>query len=364
MVVGHTGSENLIPSIALPYFDPAILNQLLPVAFAISLLSVMESTSAAKSTAACSGQRLSMNQEIFGVGLANLSAAFFGAMPISGSPSRTTMSFEMGAKTRLAAIFNSIFALFFLFVFGFLIQHIPIAAFAALLIASAVNIVQPKQLLICLKATRADTFVLVLTILGCIFLSLDVAFYMGVILSITLYLKKSAVPQIVEYTVDKNGALVQMQKSEPRKIRFIKVEGELFFGAADIFHSMLKNIAEDDTTTQVIILQMRNARDIDATACLALKQLFEFMRSLGKHLIVCGLTHQVWETLCDSDILDTIGKENLFIYNEKEPSQSSKKALLRAYKIVGDSFETGHKDVERLKLTLQGAEVKVKHQIT
>ncbi len=59
----------------------------------------------------------------------------------------------------------------------------------------------------------------------------------------------------------------------PRKIRFIKVEGELFFGAADLFQAMLKSIAEDGTATRVIILDMES-RDIDATACLALQDIF------------------------------------------------------------------------------------------
>jgi len=333
-LVGDTRSENLIPSFEWASFNPGIMNHLLSVAFAIALLSVMEATSAAKSTAARSGQRLSMNQEIFGVGLANFFAAFIGSMPVSGSPSRTVISYESGATTRLAAIFNSMFALLFLFAFGFLVKHIPLAAFAALLIVSAGNIVQHKQLLTCLKATRSDAIVLILTITACIFFSLDIAFYIGVIMSITLYLKKSAVPQLIEFSVDQSGSLHSIVKHEPRKIRFIKVEGELFFGAADLFQTMLKSIAEDDTTTRVIILQMKNARDIDATACLALQHLFEYLKASGKHLIGCGLTHQIWEVLCDSGMVELIGKNNLFIYDDRNPYLSAQKAFLRANELL------------------------------
>lgn len=332
-VVGDTRGDGFIPRLDLPYFNPGIMNNLLPVAFAIALLSVMEATSTAKSIAASSGQHLCTNQEIFGLGLGNFCSAFIGAMPLSGSPSRSSLNYENGAKTRLAAVFNALFVYLLIVAFGFLIRHIPVTAFSALLIASAGNIVNFKQLFLCLKATRSDAFVLILTLLACVFLSLDIAFYIGVAMSITLYLKKAAIPQLVEFTVDESGILHsidQHQQQEPRKIRFIKVEGELFFGAADLFQSTLKSIAEDDTTTKVIILQLKNARDIDATACLALQQLYDYLKSSGRQLIGCGITHQIWDVLSDSGMIELIGKNNLFIFDERHPHLSVQKAFLRA----------------------------------
>lgn len=332
-VVGDTRGDGFIPQLEWPYFNPGILNNLLSVAFAIALLSVMEATSAAKSIAASSGQHLSTNQEIFGLGLGNFFSAFIGAMPLSGSPSRTSLSYENGGNTRLAAVFNGLFVYLMIVAFGFLIRHIPVTAFSALLIASAGNIVNFKQLFLCLKATRSDALVLSLTLLACLFLSLDIAFYIGVVMSITLYLKKAAIPQLVEFTVDEAGVLHSIDphhQHEARKIRFIKVEGELFFGAADLFQSTLKSITEDDTTTKVIILQLKNARDIDATACLALQQLYNYLKSSGRHLIGCGITHQIWDVLSDSGMIDLIGKTNLFIFDERHPHLSVQRAFSRA----------------------------------
>jgi sulfate permease, SulP family len=336
-VVGDTRGDGFIPQLSWPYFNPGIMNNLLPMAFAIALLSVMEASSTAKSIAARSGQHLSTNQEIFGLGLGNFFSAFMGAMPVSGSPSRTSLNYESGAKTRLAALFNSLFVCLILVAFGFLIRHIPVTAFAALLIAAAGNIVNFKQLFLCLKATRSDAIVLMLTLIACLFLSLDIAFYIGVAMSITFYLKKAAIPQLVEFTVDESGVLHsidQTQQNEPRKIRFIKVEGELFFGAADLFQSTLKSITEDDTTTRVIILQLKNARDIDATACLALQQLYDYLKNSGRHLIGCGITHQIWDVLSDSGMVELLGKTNLFIFDERHPHLSVQKAFLRAYDLL------------------------------
>ncbi|MBA3721300.1 MAG: SulP family inorganic anion transporter [Parachlamydiaceae bacterium] len=335
--VGDTRGNDLIPQLSLPYFNPGIMNGLLPVAFAIALLSVMETASTAKSIGANSGQHLSINQEIFGLGLGNLFSSLIGAMPMSGSPSRSSLNYENGARTRLAAVFNSISVALILLAFGFLVKRIPVASFAALLIVSSASVVNFKQVSICLKATRSDAFVFILTLLSCIFFSLDMAFYIGVVMSITLYLKKSAVPQLVEFTVDEGGNLHSIDHHnlhEPRKIRFIKVEGELFFGAADLFQTALKAIAEDDTTTRVIILQLKNARDIDATACLAFQQLYNYLRSSGRYLIGCGLTHQIWDVLSDSGMIELIGKENLFIFDERHPYLSVQRAFSKAHELL------------------------------
>lgn len=334
LLVGDTGQLNdLIPSFAFPYFDLGILNHLLPVAFAVSLLNIMETTSVAKTIAASSGQRLFVNQEIFGIGLGNLLSSFISAMPVSGSPSRSTLSYSLGAQTRVASILNAVFVAFMLFSFSFLIIHVPLAALSALLLVTAANIVHTRQFFLCLKATNSDAFVLWTTLLSCVFLSLDVAFYIGVVLSITLYLKKSAVPQLVEYDIDDSGELLNLdftRSHEHKTIRVIKVEGELFFGAADIFQTTLKTIAEDDTSTRVIILQLKNARDIDATACLALQQLFDYLKGSGRHLVACGMTQQIWDVLSDSGIVEQIGKENLFIFDERHPHLHMLKALHRA----------------------------------
>lgn len=338
--IGETGVSLWSLNWDWPFFNPGLMNHLLPVAFAIALLSVIEATSAAKSIAASSGQHLSTNQEILGLGIGNFFSAFIGAMPVSGSASRSAISYANGGKTRLAAIFNSIFTAIFLFVFGFLIAHIPVAAFSALLIVSAGSIVNLKQLFVCLKATRSDSWVLILTFISCLFFSLDMAFYIGVVLSITLYLKKAAIPQLAEFTVDETGILRSIEGKEgnaPRKIRLIKVEGELFFGAADIFQSTLKSITEDDTTTRVIILQLKNARDIDATACLALHQLHDYLKVSGRFLIACGIPQHIWDVLSDSGIVELIGKSNLFIFDRRHPHLSVQKAFIRANDLINAS---------------------------
>lgn len=345
---------HIVPRVEFPYFDMREINALLPTAFAIAVLSVMETSSAAKSVASSSGQRLSSNQEIFGIGLGNLTSSLIAGMPVSGSPSRSLINYQNGAKTRVSAILNVFFVMLILMVFRPLIALVPLSALASLLLVTSISVVNKNQLLLCLKSTRSDALVLVVTILSCIFFSFDLAFYIGVGMSITLYLKKAAIPQLVEFEVDEAGELKHLSHSKTavhRSIRVIKVEGELFFGAADIFQSTLKAIAEDDTHTKVIILQLKNARDIDATVCLALEQLHDYLKSSDRYLLAAGLTPAIWDVLNDSGLIEKIGKDNLFAFDEKQPYHYMQKAILRAKELVSNSHQEQFPEIEVLEVS-------------
>lgn len=339
LVVGDVGDlADMQAYFSIPYFDLTLMNELLPVAFAVALLSILETSSVSKTVAASTGEPCSISQEILALGMGNLVSAFAGAMPISGSTSRTVLNIASGAQTRCAAMFAAVFVGLALYIFGDFVMHIPLAALSALLLVTAFSIVNKKQLVLCLKATRADALVFWITFLSCIFFSIDIAFYIGVCLSITSYLSKAAVPQVTQYVIDKSGKLKKLELTAPDEmgnVRFIKVKGELFFGAVDLFQTTLKSVAEDDAGTRVIILHLKNARDIDATACLAIQQLYEYLNSSGRYLLMTGLTLPIWEVLSDSGIVGQIGKENLFLIDDRLPALYMDLAMKRAQELAG-----------------------------
>lgn len=338
VVLGEVSQEfSIFPTFALPFFNMSLMSSVLPISFAVALLSSMETTSVAKTIAAKSGQRLSINQEIFGVGIGNFFSSFISAMPISGSPSRSNLNYLSGGQTRFAALFAALFVFLILWALDRWIAFIPLPALAAMLFLSSIAIVDKRNLLLCLRSTRSDAFVLITTFLSCIFFSLDLAFYAGISLSIILYLKKAAVPRFVECSIEPSGKLKNLdaqQIRQHRPIRVIKIEGELFFGAADLFQTALKAITKDDQSTRVLILQLKDARDIDATVCLTMGQLNDFLTGSGRHLIACGLTYATWEILSSSGIAQRIGKENLFLFEEDAPHRHMEKAMMRAEELL------------------------------
>lgn len=325
------------PLFSWPSFNLGIMNHMIAVAFAVALVSIIETTCSAKSIAATSGQGISINQEILAVGVANVVSSCTGSMPVSVSNSRSQANLHSGAQTRFSAIFSALFVAGIVGYLGMFVNSIPLPALSALLFITAFGLVNLKQFHLCIKSTSSDAFVLITTFTACIFFNLDMAFYIGVVLSISLYLKKAAMPQLAEYAIEDNGGLKSLgvlQAFAEKTIRVIKVEGELFFGSADIFYTTLKALAEDDKTTQVILLQLKNARDIDATSCLALLQLHEYLEKAGRHLILSGMTHEMWDVMSNSGLIKTIGKENLFVFDERQPQAYMQKAIARAKALV------------------------------
>ena len=126
------------------------------------------------------------------------------------------------------------------------------------------------------------------------------------------------------------------------QISIVHVEGDLFFGAADLFRKQVSRIAEDPSLA-VIVLRMRNARNLDATAVCALEELIKFTREKGRHLIISGAGRQVYRVLRKSGVLHVLqadcdrdlGESNIFIFEPKNPNISTRKALMRAQKLLG-----------------------------
>jgi len=312
---------------------------LISIAFAIAILSSVETSLVAKSITASSGQQLSVNQEIFGLSLANFFSSLIGALPSSGSIARSFLLYRNGAKTHFAGVFSAFSVGIIMFGFGYFVQRIPLTALSAILLLASTRIVNFQHMLLCLKATRADALVLISTLLSCLFFGLNVAFYVGVILSITFYLTKAAVPYIVECSYDESGQIDSTHAATAQaggKIRVLNVQGELFFGAAELFQKSLKSLARNDDL-KVIILRLKNARDIDATACLAIQHLNQYLRESGRYLLLCGLTYSTWEILSRSGTVQEVGKENLFVVEEHQPKLSLQKALKRANTLVVES---------------------------
>ncbi len=337
ILLGDTGMlQDIFPTLRFPFLDFSLMNELIPMAFAIALLSSVETSLVAKSVSASTGQSLSVNQEILGLGLANLFSSIIGALPSSGSIARSKLIYINGGKTHFAGVFSALAVGVIMFVFGYFVQRIPLTALSAILLLASTRIVNFQDFLLCLKTTLADRLVLILTVVSCLFFGLDVAFYVGVVLSVTFYLKKAAVPYFVECSYDESG---QIDSTHPTskgrgEIRVINVQGELFFGAADLFQNTLKSITRNSEDLKVIILRLKNARDIDATACLAIQHLHQYLKESGRHLLLCGLTYSTWDILCKSGTVNAIGKDNLFVTDEHQPRLPLQKALMRAKRLI------------------------------
>lgn len=324
------------------------LAELLPIAIGIAFLSTLEQTVMSKTISAKTGEPLNLNQDTFAVGMANMGSALTTSLPCSASLTRSVLNYTSGAVTRFSGIFCGIICLGITLVLANvpLISCIPHCVLAALVLANAVSLFDRKLLRICFRSTPGDAVVLVVTFFAALLLPLHVAIFIGVFTSISLFLRKAAKPELVEYTLDERGTLLQVSDTARRipQISIVHVEGDLFFGAADLFRKQVSRIAEDPSLA-VIILRMRNARNLDATSVCALEELIRFTREQGRHLIISGASREVFRILRKSGVLSVLqqdadqvtGQSNFFLLEPKNPNMSTRRALQRAQQLLGSS---------------------------
>jgi len=338
--------SNLKPS--LPSFDGEDISALLGIAFAIAFLSSLENTVMSKSIATKSGDSPNSNQDMFALGLTNVATSMIAPMPASGSLTRSALNYESGAMTRFASIFAGLLSLL-----GFLIllqvpvvENIPKASLAALVIAIAFSLINKKNIRICLLSTRDDAIVITTTLCATLLLPrLDFAIFIGVGVSLCLFLRKASIPHLIEYELNDSGDLLELGEKRKRPIpaiSIVHVEGDLFFGAADLFRTQVLRTTRDKNL-KIIILRLKNARHLDATSVLALEDLIKDTRKKGVHILISGATREVYAVLKKSGVLETLqegcdrksGETNLFMYFQPNPNISTRDALIRAQELLG-----------------------------
>jgi SulP family sulfate permease len=332
----------ILPSFAGYPFGPRrlhLLPELAGTAIAISILGMLEAVSITKGLAAKSGQKIEPNQELIGMGAANIACSFFGAVPGSSSFARSAVNFQSGARTQMSSMISSAVVLLVLGFVTPVFNFIPVAALAAHLIRVGFKMINWHQIRISCRSTPSDLVVFVVTLGSCLFLKLDTAIYVGIGVSLALFLKKTSTPTLVEYAINETGNLAELNDPNQRphpQISIIHVEGELFFGAADLFQEQIRSLAENQNI-RVFILRMKNARHLDASTVMAMENLHDYLAETGRFLLISGSNPEVTRVLENSGLLRQIGTENIFP-GESNPTVSTSKALKRAKELVpGDS---------------------------
>ncbi len=324
-------------SLTLPPLDPAWISQLAGTALIIAFLCILEGTSIGKLLAAQSGQRLDANQEMFGMGMANIACAFFSGMPASGSLSRSKLNAASGAATGLASLLCGAVCASLALALGSFTRFIPQPVLGVLVIAIGLSLLSRFHIRIAIKTTRSDAIVFATTFLAALFIKLEFGIILGVVTSIILFLNKAAVPELVEYAASESGQLTPLGEECKRpdpKVSIVHVEGALFFGAAELFRDQMRRVVEDPNL-KIVILKMRNAHHLDATSVLALMELIESMRRHDRHLLVSEARKPVIRVFKNSGLIEVIGRENIFADAAQNPTLSTAKALRRAKDILG-----------------------------
>ena len=326
-------------SLQVPSLSLTDIQLLASPALAIALLCILEGLSIGKSLAAKTGARLNGNQAMFSIGMANIGCAFFSGMPASGSLTRSSLSATSGGRSVLSSYISGVIVFIGAFVLGPYTRFIPQSTLAVLVIAIGISLLNKHAIRIVTRSTKSDAIVFSTTFISGLLMPLDSAIYIGVGISIILFLKKVARPEMVEYAFNEQGYLAEVETPEQRstsEVSIVHVEGELFFGAADLFRDQMRRICEDPNL-KIVVLKMRNAHNMDATAVMALEELLLYMAEKKRYLILSEVKADLIRVLQNSGLYDTIEARNIFTDEPSNPTLSTAKALKRAKTHLGDT---------------------------
>lgn len=323
---------------SVPSIDFDSINLLITPAMAIALLCVLEGNSIGKSLAARDGARIDSNQEMLSSGMANIACGLLSGMAASGSLTRSQLNTNSGATTPLSGLYSGLIVLLGAVLLGPLIGYIPSASLAVVVVTIGVSLLNKHEIRMVTKTTRSDSITFYVTCLTGLVFALDFAIYIGAVCSIALFIKKVANPEIVEYGFDDEGKLGKLEHQGEREnleVSIVHVEGELFFGAAELFRDQMRRVS-DAENLKVVIMKLRNAHNLDATSCMALEELIKYMNERDRILIVSEVRPDTMRILRRSGLVDVINPINLFVDEESNPTLSTAKALKRAKEILGD----------------------------
>jgi len=305
-----------LPPLSLPAITPEAVHILIIPALALAILAIVEALSIAKSMANSSGDKIDGNQELIAQGLANISAAFTSGIPGTGSFTRSAVNFKSGAFTRFAGAFSGIIVLITLLILAPLAKYIPTPSLAGALMIIAYSMIDKKSIAFAWRSTNSDRIVLIATILATVFLELEAAIYIGVFLSMALYLNKASKPNIFE-VVPRPGDRKLTPCSEVgaccQQISIKQIEGSLFFASINALEDDLYK----DQNKKVVILRMRFVEILDATGAHALEKFILNCQEKNITIIFSGIRPNVMKVMEKSKIINKISSENIVIDSTK-----------------------------------------------
>jgi SulP family sulfate permease len=307
-----------LPPLSLP--DLGLLQALLPVAVAATVLSLVESNAVARAIAAHTGQRIHSGAEFTGQGVANLVAAFSSGYPVSGSLSRSALNHRAGAASRLAGVLSGAAMVGVLMVLGPLVNETPIASLAGLLLVVAWDLVDRPQIKLTLRSGWSDRLTFLATVAGTWALPLDEAIYLGVGLSLIFLLRQVRLLGVRELEVDVKGGLHEVgpladaeedQHRHESAVRVLQLEGRLFFGVESSLRDVLDGVLRD-TSVRALVLRLKRTQGMDVTVARVLQEHAEQMRSEGRYLILAGVPTPTLRVLERVGLVDELGKAQVF----------------------------------------------------
>jgi len=298
-----------------------IIKELIRPALTIAFLASIESLLSAVVSDGMIGKKHNSNMELVAQGIANIASALFGGIPATGAIARTAANVKNGGRTPVAGIVHALTLLLIMVVFMPLAKLIPMATLSAILVIVAYNMSEWRSFKGIFYSTKSDVAVLLVTFVLTLLFDLVVAIEVGMIIAMFLFVKRMSENKLIENVSHELGIFTDEEDDESdvldeslkehldSKIVIYEVNGPLFYGVVNTFLDMLN---EMKSTTEVMILRMKNVNSMDATALNAVKQLEKRCKAQKILILYSETNTQPMNMLEKSGFVEKTGEDRFF----------------------------------------------------
>jgi len=303
-----------LPRMTMPPVSLEGIRVVAAASFAIAVLGMVEAISIGKALSARAGVKFYANQELLAKGVGNVVGAFFGCMPTSASWTRSAVNLQMGAKTRWVGVFAGVTVLVIMLLLGPTAHYVPRACLGAIVMWIAFLMVDIETARYVWRWSRTDAVVMSITYLSTLVFEIQYAIYLGIVLSLVMLVRRVGRLQMVEMVeiAPRLYREIDIDEETGRSaLVVLALEGDLFFGVVEELEEKLDAMMERGA--RGIIIRMKRAHAIDATAAEALATFASHFQAEGGRLVLCGLQPELHERVVRSHLGEVLGADNVLV---------------------------------------------------
>ena len=311
VVIGEI-PRSLPPLTRFQLLDPGMLSQIATGALAVAAIGLVEAISIARTIASQSGQRLDSNQEFIGQGLSNIASGIFSGYPGSGSFTRSAVNFDNGAQTPMASLASGVIVLVAMIAFAPLLAFVPRTALAGVLILTAIGMINRKEITRIWKGARDDAIIMVVTFLSTLFLHLEFAVLIGILLSFAVFITRTSVPKVVQVLPDANFKHFTPRKDQSPCPQLViqDIMGDLYFGAVSHIGKVVHQHLHHNPGQRFLLLRMHSVNHCDYTGIHTLMDVVKIYREHGGDVYMVRVHDSVRELMESTGFCDFLGENN------------------------------------------------------
>lgn len=300
-----------LPELTLPPLEWGLWKQLAVGALLISVVGFVESVSVGQTLAAKRRQRIDPDQELIGLGAANLGAGFSGGMPVTGGFSRSVVNFDAGAQTPAAGAYTAVGIALATLVLTPAIAWLPTATLAATIIVAVASLIDLPALVRTWRYSRTDFGAMLATIVLTLLHSVEAGIMAGVGLSIGLFLFRTSRPHsavVGRVPGTEHFRNIQRHKVETSAhVTFLRVDESLYFANARFLEERVMDLVTRQPDLQDLVLVCPAVNLIDASALESLEAINERLTDAGVRLHLSEVKGPVMDRLKSTQLLSRLG---------------------------------------------------------